>query len=79
MNKTELKAKRDAIEKAGIGVYLPVIKELFAAIDEHVNDEDETQAVNELQAKVTQLEAEVAKLTAENATLTTVAKEAIVR
>ena len=78
MNKQKLKATRDAVEKAGIGVYLEVMKQLFAAIDEHVN-EDETQAVNELQAKVTQLEAEVAKLTAENATLTTVAKEAIVR
>jgi hypothetical protein len=76
MNKTELKAKRDAVEKAGIGIYLDIIKELFAAIDEHVN-EDETQTVNELQAKVTALEAEVAKLQAENATLTTVTKEAI--
>jgi uncharacterized small protein (DUF1192 family) len=76
LNKAKLKELRDEVEKAGIGVYLEVMKQLFAAIDEHVN-EDETQTVNELQAKITALEAEVAKLQAENATLTTVTKEAV--
>jgi hypothetical protein len=66
MNKTELKAKRDAVEQAGIGVHLEVIKQLFAAIDEHVN-EDETQTVNELQAKITALESELTRLKAEAA------------
>ena len=66
MNKAKLKELRDEVEKAGIGVHLEVIKQLFAAIDEHVN-EDETQTVNELQAKVTALESELTKLKAEAA------------
>jgi hypothetical protein len=66
LNKAKLKELRDEVEKAGIGVHLEVIKQLFAAIDEHVN-EDETQTVNELQAKVTALESELTRLKAEAA------------
>jgi hypothetical protein len=66
LNKAKLKELRDEVEKAGIGVHLEVIKELFAAIDEHVN-EDETQAVDDLQATVTALESELTRLKAEAA------------
>jgi hypothetical protein len=70
MNKAELKAQRDAIEKDGIGVYLDVVKQLFAAIDEHVA-EDENESATELQAKVTELEAQIAELEAQKAVLST--------
>lgn len=36
MTLAELKAVRDAIEAEGIGIYLPVMQRLFAAIDAHV-------------------------------------------
>src|SRR5580658_7405382 len=85
MTVTELKEQRDAIEKTGIGVYLPVVKQLFSMIDKHVAA-DTTTTVSDvalqakatsLQTRVNELETEIEKLKAENTMLTTVAKEAI--
>lgn len=84
MSIAKLKATRDKVVNDGIGVYLPVMKTVLGAIDEHIAENGAQPVDNTLPAKVTVLEEQVAelkqqveKLKAENAMLTTVAKEAI--
>ena len=85
MSVSTLKAKREAIEKAGIGIHLAVVKDLFSAIDQHVS-EDNTSAANDaaqkatalfLQERVNQLEAEVTKLQKAAVTATETVKVAV--
>lgn len=61
MSIEKLKATRDAVEAAGIGTYLEVTKELFAAIDEHVI-EGVQEVDSTLQEKATALQARVDEL-----------------
>lgn len=80
MSITKLKAHRDGVIEAGIGVYLDVVKGLIAAIDEHVAENGaQTAAAADasLQAKIAELEQEVVKLRAQVATLTQAAEGAV--
>lgn len=63
MSITKLKAARDTVLSQGIGVYLPVVKMLIAAIDEHIGEDNAATLVESpLQDQATVLQAEVVHL-----------------
>lgn len=70
MSISKLQAAREKVTKDGIGVYLPVMKTVLAAIDEHIS-EDNSQGTSDAaliaravaaEAKVSELQSQVSAL-----------------
>lgn len=57
MSTAKLKETRDQIVNAGVGMYLPVMKQLVAAIDEHIGEDDSVTSVGTVTVDVTQVPA----------------------
>lgn len=57
MSTAKLKATRDQIVAGNIGLYLPVVKTLIAAIDEHITEDNSVSNVGTVTVDVTQVPA----------------------
>jgi hypothetical protein len=71
MSITKLKAAREKVTADGIGVYLPVMKTILAAIDEHIAEDNNTSGTPDatLTARAAAAEAQVASLQTQVAAL----------